>query len=165
MASSPPAPSTSASDPADTSTSKRTASAFLISKSEREAARNWDIFYKKNETRFFKDRHWTDREFEDLSSVQEDVDEDGGVEWEESELMQRAADVKGKGKARAEPVLLEVGCGVGNMIYPVSSLWAVACRDRCLVVQEADLKMCPFAAHRKIPLTQRPLLRLLQACH
>ncbi|KDN53045.1 S-adenosyl-L-methionine-dependent methyltransferase, partial [Tilletiaria anomala UBC 951] len=65
----------------------------LVAKSEAQAARNWDVFYKNNETRFFKDRHWTQREW----------GEDLGI---------------GKGK-QLEPVLLEVGCGVGNMLYPL----------------------------------------------
>lgn len=33
---------------------------------EAEAQKNWDLFYKRNTTKFFKDRHWTKREFEDL---------------------------------------------------------------------------------------------------
>lgn len=57
---------------------------------EREAKKHWDLFYKRNETRFFKDRHWTTREFEELLSL-------GG----------------------ADGVLLEVGCGVGNLFYPL----------------------------------------------
>ena len=31
--------------------------------------KNWDIFYKRNTTKFFKDRHWTTREFEELSGI------------------------------------------------------------------------------------------------
>ena len=60
-------------------------------KLEAEARKNWDLFYKRNDTRFFKDRHWTVREFEQL------VD---------------AADQKRR-------ILLEVGCGVGNFIFPL----------------------------------------------
>ena len=26
---------------------------------EKDAKKYWDLFYKRNETRFFKDRHWT----------------------------------------------------------------------------------------------------------
>lgn len=40
---------------------------FWINKYKNEAARNWDIFYKRNTTKFFKDRHWTDREFDELA--------------------------------------------------------------------------------------------------
>lgn len=57
---------------------------------ERDAKKHWDLFYKRNETRFFKDRHWTTREFEELLGL----DENAGV-------------------------LLEVGCGVGNLFYPL----------------------------------------------
>lgn len=33
---------------------------------EKNAKKYWDLFYKRNETRFFKDRHWTTREFQEL---------------------------------------------------------------------------------------------------
>ncbi|XP_026501101.1 tRNA N(3)-methylcytidine methyltransferase METTL6 [Vanessa tameamea] len=60
-------------------------------KLEREAKRHWDIFYKRNETKFFRDRHWTTREFQELINFEPD---------------QRI-------------VFLELGCGVGNMIFPL----------------------------------------------
>ncbi|XP_046975932.1 tRNA N(3)-methylcytidine methyltransferase METTL6 [Vanessa cardui] len=60
-------------------------------KLEREARRHWDIFYKRNETKFFRDRHWTTREFQELINFEPD---------------QRI-------------VFLELGCGVGNMIFPL----------------------------------------------
>ena len=41
-------------------------SEFKRNKFEQEAQKNWDIFYKRNTTKFFKDRHWTRREFADL---------------------------------------------------------------------------------------------------
>ncbi|XP_065349368.1 tRNA N(3)-methylcytidine methyltransferase METTL6 [Cloeon dipterum] len=67
----------------------RLVSEFQAMKLEKEARKNWDLFYKRNETRFFKDRHWTTREFEILAD---------GLE---------------------EKVLFEVGCGVGNFFYPL----------------------------------------------
>lgn len=46
---------------------------FKQNKLEKEAQKNWDLFYKRNTTKFFKDRHWTTREFSDL--VQRKVSE------------------------------------------------------------------------------------------
>ncbi|KAJ3329821.1 hypothetical protein HDU76_007089 [Blyttiomyces sp. JEL0837] len=66
--------------------------AFMANKLINEAAKHWDLFYKRNTTNFFKDRHWTFREFEELSA--------GGGEVSRKKL-------------------LEVGCGVGNFIWPL----------------------------------------------
>lgn len=66
---------------------------FKQMKLEKEAQKNWDLFYKRNTTNFFKDRHWTTREFEELKSCRE---------FESQKL-----------------VLLEAGCGVGNCIFPL----------------------------------------------
>ncbi|XP_056640157.1 tRNA N(3)-methylcytidine methyltransferase METTL6 [Diorhabda sublineata] len=58
---------------------------------ELEARKHWDLFYKRNENRFFKDRHWTTREFQDLIN-------DAGT---------------------SKRILFEIGCGVGNFIFPL----------------------------------------------
>lgn len=68
-------------------------SEFKQTKLEKEAQKNWDLFYKRNTTNFFKDRHWTTREFEELKACRE---------FESQKL-----------------VLLEAGCGVGNCIFPL----------------------------------------------
>lgn len=68
---------------------------------EQQAQRHWDLFYKRNETRFFKDRRWTTREFEELLF-------DDGVELQQQE--------QSSAKQRR---LLEIGCGVGNLIFPL----------------------------------------------
>ncbi|XP_014205704.1 methyltransferase-like protein 6 [Copidosoma floridanum] len=71
----------------------RLISEFRAMQLEKNAQKHWDLFYKRNEVRFFKDRHWTTREFE--------------------ELLRSGDDSK---KPRR---LLEVGCGVGNLMYPL----------------------------------------------
>ncbi|KAL7886999.1 hypothetical protein AOLI_G00047200 [Acnodon oligacanthus] len=66
---------------------------FKQQKFELEAQKNWDLFYKRNSTHFFKDRHWTTREFDELKACRE---------FEAQKL-----------------VMLEAGCGVGNCIFPL----------------------------------------------
>ncbi|XP_059149834.1 tRNA N(3)-methylcytidine methyltransferase METTL6-like [Physella acuta] len=66
-------------------------SEFKQQKLEAEAQKNWDLFYKRNTTKFFKDRHWTKREFEDLPNHNQ----------------------------HETKVLFEVGCGVGNFMFPL----------------------------------------------
>ncbi|XP_077430693.1 tRNA N(3)-cytidine methyltransferase METTL6 [Vanacampus margaritifer] len=68
-------------------------SAFKQMKLEKEAQKNWDLFYKRNTTNFFKDRHWTSREFDELKTCRQS----------DSQRL----------------VLLEAGCGVGNCIFPL----------------------------------------------
>lgn len=70
---------------------------FKANKLELNAQKHWDLFYKRNDTRFFRDRHWTTREFNELLS---DAAED---------------EINGKVTKR----LLEVGCGVGNFVFPL----------------------------------------------
>lgn len=80
----------------------RLVSNFKAEQLEKDSKKHWDIFYKRNEDRFFKDRHWTTREFEEL--------------------------IENSGSSK---VLFEVGCGAGNFIYPLlsedPSLFVYAC--------------------------------------
>ncbi|GKV03643.1 hypothetical protein SLEP1_g15916 [Rubroshorea leprosula] len=64
-------------------------SSFWREKYEREAKKYWDVFYKRHQDRFFKDRHYLDKEWGSYFS--------------------------GSGTK----VLLEVGCGAGNTIFPL----------------------------------------------
>lgn len=64
---------------------------FKVQKFKKEAKKHWELFYKRNEDRFFKDRHWTTREFQELTS----------------------------GDRNDKRVLLEIGCGVGNFVFPL----------------------------------------------
>ncbi|CAO1417401.1 unnamed protein product [Diamesa tonsa] len=72
-------------------------SEFKSKKLEEEAKKNWDIFYKNNGDRFYKDRNWTTREFFELISSPSDSSEE---------------------KKR----MLEVGCGVGNLVFPLMEI-------------------------------------------
>ena len=65
-------------------------SEFKQNKLELEAKKNWDLFYRRNKTNFFKDRYWTFREFEELNE-----------------------------SPNSDNLLLEIGCGVGNFMYPL----------------------------------------------
>lgn len=74
---------------------KRMVPEFKANRLEIDAQRHWDLFYKRNETRFFKDRHWTTREFQELLADSQNSE---------------------PGERRT---LLEVGCGVGNLVFPL----------------------------------------------
>ncbi|KAG7391069.1 hypothetical protein PHYPSEUDO_005836 [Phytophthora pseudosyringae] len=71
---------------------KSTIPEFWQNKYEKEAARSWDKFYKRNSTNFYKDRHYLHLVFQDLGVVPEG------------------------GETRT---LLEVGSGVGNAALPL----------------------------------------------
>jgi len=72
----------------------------------KDAAKHWDEFYTKNETKFFKDRHWLTIEFPELF-----VDA--------SSLSRQDTAAAGGAEERARRVVLEVGCGVGNTVFPL----------------------------------------------
>ncbi|XP_066584230.1 tRNA N(3)-methylcytidine methyltransferase METTL6 [Prorops nasuta] len=70
----------------------RMVSEFRANQLEKDAKKHWDLFYKRNETKFYKDRHWTTREFEELLDL---------------------------ASSENQGILFEIGCGVGNFIYPL----------------------------------------------
>ncbi|GAA5849705.1 hypothetical protein JCM9279_001985 [Rhodotorula babjevae] len=77
------------------------------------AGKQWNQFYKHHAaTPFFKDRHWTLREWPQLAALGEaaEAGEDGG------ELGDPTSGGQSKGKGKA---VLEVGCGTGAFIYPL----------------------------------------------
>jgi len=91
---------------------------FKQQKLETDAQKNWDLFYKRNTTNFFKDRHWTTREFDELKNCRE-VNYFARIccsymfkfVW-----MSVALFFQSQGQ---KLVLLEAGCGVGNCIFPL----------------------------------------------
>ena len=54
--------------------SSKIVSEFKQKKLEKEAQKNWDLFYKRNATNFFKDRHWTTAEFKELLGENSNVE-------------------------------------------------------------------------------------------
>ena len=88
---------------------------FKRSKLETEAKKNWDLFYKRNTTHFFKDRHWITREFPELLQT---ISELGGRRESQQTDKKRL-------------ILFEAGCGVGNTVFPLleenSNLFIYAC--------------------------------------
>ncbi|KAK8966399.1 hypothetical protein KSP40_PGU002108 [Platanthera guangdongensis] len=79
--------------PPTSSSSGRQVTPFWREKYEREAMRYWDLFYKRHQNKFFKDRHYLEKEW--------------GRYFQERDNL----------------VLLEVGCGVGNTIFPLVSTY------------------------------------------
>ncbi|GAA5860221.1 hypothetical protein JCM3774_000348 [Rhodotorula dairenensis] len=93
------------------------ASAAFVDKLVQRAGTHWNRFYTnhaKNPAPFFKDRHWTDREWPQLAQLGNVPAEDdvggGGAHGPEA----TGSATEGKGKA-----VLEVGCGTGAFIYPL----------------------------------------------
>ena len=48
-------------------------------KYRRESCKSWNLFYRRNSTRFFKDRHWTLREFPELAEARSILEVGCGV--------------------------------------------------------------------------------------
>ena len=68
---------------------------FWTEKYRKESGKNWNLFYKRNSTNFYKDRHWTHKEF--------------------SQLLEPNIVLFFK----KFQTLLEIGCGVGNFLLPL----------------------------------------------
>ncbi|GJN87686.1 hypothetical protein Rhopal_000641-T1 [Rhodotorula paludigena] len=80
-----------------------------VDKLSARAGKSWHDFYKNHAaTPFFKDRHWTDREWPELARLDENAQ--AGQDGDDDVPVAR----KGQGKA-----VLEVGCGTGAFIYPL----------------------------------------------
>jgi methyltransferase-like protein 6 len=80
-------------------------------KYDKDAAKYWDKFYLHNTTHFFKDRHWIVREFPELNGTSVD---------------------------QSTKSVLDIGCGVGNTMFPVLEVnpnlffWAIDFSPRAI---------------------------------
>ena len=82
-----------------------------------EAASFWDKFYDKHENKFFKDRHWLFTEFPELrKDSEQSTTSDAFRRASDSENNLAKPDYPG---CKSGVRCLEIGCGVGNTIFPV----------------------------------------------
>eukprot|EP00911_Craspedida_sp_UC1_P002044 UC1_evm1s1577 len=131
------------------------------------AADLWDAFYSQHQNRFFKDRHWLFTEFPELldlgcmgtvtssASIASSRKKKGGQKQEKESIEEEAKDEAEARVARlrwqasrgAEYRILEVGCGAGNVVFPLlrysqdPKLFVYACdyaRTAVDVVQSAS---------------------------
>lgn len=91
------------------SQNRQVAQPFWVNKLKSEAPKNWDLFYKTHANNFFKDRNWTSIEFEEIGKLGIDNLEDVEI-GRDSTVSSTNIETK---------VILEVGCGVGNFIWPL----------------------------------------------
>jgi len=81
---------------------------------ERDAAKNWDLFYMRNRDRFFKDRHYLQTEWSELRPAD---NHDGCSQLDDCGSGHE--DVLAELQSSLPLVMLEAGCGVGNTIFPL----------------------------------------------
>ncbi|XP_065053600.1 tRNA N(3)-methylcytidine methyltransferase METTL2-like [Rhopilema esculentum] len=92
----------------------------LVPKEEREkleveAHSFWDKFYLQHQERFFKDRHWLFTEFEELAPKSNNGHGSPGL----VQINGREANELNFPGQNAHTRFFEVGCGVGNTVFPV----------------------------------------------
>ncbi|XP_013145298.1 PREDICTED: methyltransferase-like protein 2 [Papilio polytes] len=78
---------------------------------EKNADKHWDAFYDIHQNRFFKDRHWLFTEFPELAP--------DNTSAPERVYPDNTCAVKPDTSNKSKRFIFEIGCGVGNTIFPI----------------------------------------------
>lgn len=77
---------------------------YIVQQYEQNAGKNWDDFYSRHQTSFFKDRHYLHKTFpEEFGPLYEDTSSNNDTDMTSGQ----------------EFTVMEIGCGVGNTVLPL----------------------------------------------
>jgi tRNAThr (cytosine32-N3)-methyltransferase len=95
---------------------------------EKQSKSNWNKFYNHHQRKYFHHRHYLDREFPELKSIQDLINKDKFF------------------------YLCELGCGVGDTVFPLADIYPNLNFQCCDLSDTAIscLKQCPSYNEERI---------------